>query len=657
MDLRKTLDTVFGLLCILLLAAAGSLFALLYLTERTHSAEALAIAQRDSLFQLSYSVRAEELAALETLVGKSAMVQGGPDLAPSAATDAAISRAGAAFAKGQDAEVGKILQTLAQHIAQGRDSLAKAASGPRPASGATLDEWHRSLAPQARDFVQLSQLLAERSPTADSSNGLVPHTLAMLRGLGLNAHRGLLDNRILIERLLAASDPASVPLLFHGLLNSLHATTAASTGAADQAAAHARIAPGPATDPAVQALDMLAEDYAPTELALLDTLAQGRRPVAADIDLWRASSRGSLQEFEHAEAELTATGRDLFDRHVRQTRLTLGTGSLVALLSFCLVAFTAHFLRRTVLHPLDRITVSLRLLDLEGAAPPPATAQDRSDLDRLRATVERIAEANRRDRHRQSELARLSDHAVTGNRHMLADLEAAAAVQRGQLPPSPRALPGAAFHALFRPARIVAGDTYDCVTFPDGRSTVFQIDVAGHGAPAAIVSVAAHVALKQALLSAPAKEPLASTIARVNRTWADDLPYFTLLAVEIDPATASAQIVQCGHPALLRLPAEGGIEAVGKGGLPIGVLPDAAFETLTCPFASGDRLVLTTDGLSEAADPKGRPFGDNRLRDLLLARPRPEPAALFDRIERALWDWRGTDTPDDDVTILILEAR
>lgn len=667
MDLRKSLDTVFGLLGILLLAVAGSMLAMLFRSEADHAAEAQAAARRDALFQLSYAVRDEELAALERLVAKpDSATDGRPDgatdgadLSASAATDAAIGRATLAFAGSGDASVATILHSLAASIAQGRDALARMATGPGPASAATLDDWRRSLAPQTRDFAQLSQHLAASAHDADGTGGLVPHSLATLRGLGLVAHRDLLDNRILIEGLLAEHEPRDLPNLHRALLNTLRATTAAAIGAAGQSADHASIAPGPATDPAVQALDLLAESYAPAEDALLETFARGENPDAALIRLWREASRGSLQEFEHAEAELTATSHALLDRRIGESRLGLGAGSLFALASLGLAAFAARLLRRSVLNPLDRITVSLRLLDVTGPQPAAdsTAAPPRGELDRLGEAVERIAEGLRRDRFRQAEFARLSDHAVTENRHMLADLEAAARVQRGQLPPAPRTVPGASFHALYRPSRIVAGDTYDCITRADGRSVVFQIDVAGHGAPAAIVSVAAHVALKQALMSAPPDEPLARTIARVNRTWADDLPYFTLLAVGIDPATATAQVVQCGHPALLHLPATGGIRAVGKGGLPIGVLPDAEFDTLTCPFATGDRLVLTTDGLSEAADPKGRPFGDTRLRDLLLATPRPEPAALFDRIERALWDWRGTDTPDDDVTILILEAR
>ena len=96
---------------------------------------------------------------------------------------------------------------------------------------------------------------------------------------------------------------------------------------------------------------------------------------------------------------------------------------------------------------------------------------------------------------------------------------------------------------------------------------------------------------------------------------------------------------------------------MGKGGLPIGVLPDAEFTTLSCPFQSGDRLVLVTDGVSDAADPSGRPFGEAAFHALLETTRNAPVATLFQRLGQALWDWAGSEILDDDVTILVLEAR
>lgn len=341
--------------------------------------------------------------------------------------------------------------------------------------------------------------------------------------------------------------------------------------------------------------------------------------------------------------------------------IPLGALLIAASLAASLALALQRALSRRALAPLAEIRTRLAKLAAEDFSPHEPAATTRGDIAEMHSALDQLSLDGRRRLAMQAELARLGDRVVAANRQMTAELEAAARVQRAQLPAAPCGFRGGTFHALFRPSRVVAGDTYDCLSLPDGRTRVFQIDVSGHGAPAALVSIASHIALKQAMLSAPPGEALADIIARTNRDWAEDLPYFTLLAVEIDPATATASIVQCGHPALLRLPAAGGVEALGEGGLPIGVLPDASFSTLTCPFHPGDRLVLVTDGVTETADPDAQMFGDDRLRALLVparkgsAQPVPVPR-LFDCIERALWDWRGSESLEDDITILVLEA-
>ncbi|AWB48993.1 hypothetical protein HYN69_11210 [Gemmobacter aquarius] len=364
-----------------------------------------------------------------------------------------------------------------------------------------------------------------------------------------------------------------------------------------------------------------------------------------------------------ADAATFADRRDTLSAPVATTHPQtplIPLGALL-LLAASLALALQRALSRRALAPLGEIRTRLAKLVAEDFSAHEPANTTRGDIADMHCALDQLSLDGRRRLAMQAELARLGDRVVASNRQMTAELEAAARVQRAQLPAAPCGFQGGTFHAFFRPSRVIAGDTYDCLPLPDGRSRIFQIDVSGHGAPAALVSIASHIALKQAMLSAPAGEALADIIARINRDWAEDLPYFTLLAVEIDPATATASIVQCGHPALLRLPATGGVEALGDGGLPIGVLPDASFSTLTCPFHPGDRLVLVTDGVTETADPDAQMFGDDRLRALLTpapngtAQPVPVPR-LFDRIERALWDWRGSESLEDDITILVLEA-
>ena len=78
----------------------------------------------------------------------------------------------------------------------------------------------------------------------------------------------------------------------------------------------------------------------------------------------------------------------------------------------------------------------------------------------------------------------------------------------------------------------------------DGGVGFFQVDVAGHGAPAAMVSVASHQILSQAIPTKPEGMRLEDLVERINGDWPEDLPYFTMILGEIDPRTRRGSIVQ-----------------------------------------------------------------------------------------------------------------
>lgn len=489
------------------------------------------------------------------------------------------------------------------------------------------------------------------------------HALLILRGILLRDLLTLVQNRSRIEARLAGH--AGAPLrdissAAHAFADQRRGATAARIARSAPAADHSGALPDPVLAPLRLATARVSHVYRPAENRLLAALtAQG--VDATTLALWRNASRLTVAGLLQADALLAAEASRRLTGAYATSRARLIALGLALLLAATLGVAVHCILSRRVLAPLGEIRTRLAQLAAGDFTSPAPSGRALCDITDMHKALDQLSIDGRRRLAMQAELARLSDRVVAANRQMTADLEAAARVQHAQLPASPCTFQGGTFHAFFRPSRVVAGDTYDCLSLPDGRTRIFQIDVSGHGAPAALVSIASHIALKQAMLSAPPAEALADIIARVNRDWAEDLPYFTLLAVEIDPATATASIVQCGHPALLRLPATGGVMALGKGGLPIGVLPDATFSTLTCPFHPGDRLVLVTDGVTETADPDAQMFGDDRLRALLAPPPdsstRPVPVQrLFDRIERALWDWRGSESLEDDITILVLEA-
>jgi serine phosphatase RsbU (regulator of sigma subunit) len=310
--------------------------------------------------------------------------------------------------------------------------------------------------------------------------------------------------------------------------------------------------------------------------------------------------------------------------------------------------------RQRVAQPLERLRdVMLQLADGDLSVALPY-GERRDEIGAMSDTL-RVFKANAIRRKRlQDETLQLHAKLHDAYGQLRRDLEAAAVIQASLLP-RPGGTGAVAFDALFQPSHFIAGDTYNVVDLPSGRAGFFQLDVAGHGAPAALVSVASHHTLTQALLQRWRNESLAELAERLNRDWPEGLPYCTMILGEIDVATGRGILVQAGHPSPLLVGRDGAVVALGTGGLPFGMLPDADFEETPFEMRAGDRLLIYSDGLVEAENAHGECFSDGRLVDLvrdLVGQPTP---ALIGGIGKALRAWRGSAELDDDVSVLVLQ--
>lgn len=311
--------------------------------------------------------------------------------------------------------------------------------------------------------------------------------------------------------------------------------------------------------------------------------------------------------------------------------------------------------RQRVLRPLGALNNAMLEL-AKGQHDTPLPDAPRSDEMRALFDALRVFKANALRRQRlQDERLALHERLKDAYRLLKVDLEAAAAVQTNLLPPSAH-FGNVAFYSFFQPSRYIAGDTYDVVRRPDGRIDFFEIDVAGHGAPAALISVASHHSISQASLQRNAGNGLAELVAAINADWPESFPYFTMILGEIDPSAQRGRLVQAGHPPPLLIGRDGRVRALGDGGLPVGILRHATYDEIVFDFAPGDRLLLYSDGLVEAEDAEGRFFSQERLEELVRTHARISTPVLLDAINQALRSWRGSGTLDDDVTVLILEA-
>lgn len=234
------------------------------------------------------------------------------------------------------------------------------------------------------------------------------------------------------------------------------------------------------------------------------------------------------------------------------------------------------------------------------------------------------------------------------------ELETARRIQESTLPGEPPRLPGLDLAARYVPASEVAGDFYDFLP-GEGRSLgAIVADVSGHGVPAALVASMLKVAV--ASQAAHAASP-ARVLSEINQIFHGKLKnqFITALCVYLDLDGGRLTWASAGHPPpLLWRAREGRVEELVHPGMVIGRLRRAAYTEASAALGPGDRLLLFTDGIPEAASPTGEQFGDERLQGFLREHAAHPPDAIAGALLACIAEWTGrSEGFDDDLTLVV----
>lgn len=214
------------------------------------------------------------------------------------------------------------------------------------------------------------------------------------------------------------------------------------------------------------------------------------------------------------------------------------------------------------------------------------------------------------------------------------DRRIAETLQRSLLPVGLPDTAGVAVAARYLPAAQeadVGGDLYDVIDLPDGRVGVAIGDVAGKGLPAAAAVGHVRAALRAYALDDP--EP-ATVLRRLDHLLASQpaAPMATAFFGVLDPADGDLHYASAGHPPALVVPDHGRPHYLPPApGVPLGVVPEAAFGGRSARLQPGDLLLLYTDGVIERRT-SGVTDGLERLERVAVASRGGSPDALLDAV-------------------------
>jgi serine phosphatase RsbU (regulator of sigma subunit)/pSer/pThr/pTyr-binding forkhead associated (FHA) protein len=197
----------------------------------------------------------------------------------------------------------------------------------------------------------------------------------------------------------------------------------------------------------------------------------------------------------------------------------------------------------------------------------------------------------------------------------------AKSVQKGFLPAALPSVPGYEFYAFYRAAQDIGGDYYGFTPLPGQEKLVVSVgDVAGKGVPAALLMARLSAEVRTAVLSEPSA---AGAVKMLNQglQQAGLLDRFVTYAqATLDFVHHKVDVVNAGHlPPIVRR-ANGSLEELADGdlaGLPLGVMDDFEYQCVDTVLNPGDTLLLCSDGVYDAMNTKGEPFGRERVLELL----------------------------------------
>ena len=237
--------------------------------------------------------------------------------------------------------------------------------------------------------------------------------------------------------------------------------------------------------------------------------------------------------------------------------------------------------------------------------------------------------------------------------HIEEELGVARRIQQSLLP---RRLPETGWFRVCGasvPSHEVGGDYFDVAESSANEWSLVIADVAGKGVSSALLASF----LQGAFLSAAGGQNIPDVLSRINTFLADRAEngkYATIFFASLSK-DGKLTYANAGHCAPMLVRKGRKIESLATTAMPVGLVPGAPFDVDERALCSGDKIVLYTDGVTEAQNDAGDFFGKQRLREALNGSQALDCAGMYDAVQQSLRDFTGGAEQSDDITLVIAE--
>jgi phosphoserine phosphatase RsbU/P len=236
------------------------------------------------------------------------------------------------------------------------------------------------------------------------------------------------------------------------------------------------------------------------------------------------------------------------------------------------------------------------------------------------------------------------------------EVEEAGKVQQGFMPGKIPQIRGYEIAGAWRPAGVVSGDYFDVMTFSNNQLALCVADAMGKGMPAALLMSNTQAAVKAFASGSLPPQKVCEQVNRIVCSNTSANKFITFFYCLLEAERRRLRYTNAGHNAPILIRRDGSSIRLTEGGAVLGVFPEWHFEQGEIELHSGDRVLLFTDGVTEARNQAAEEFGEGRLLGVLRQHRGLNAVTLQEQVMEAVAEFSGRHFQDD-ATLVVLSVE